>query len=517
MNRLRGIFFWLILPVVAAFALFPLTDTDIWWHLACAREWVTTWTPVREPVVNVHYYFQQVVAFVYGIGGAQALVFFKAFLWGIVFALFMKPFLNREGKASFLGACVGIVLLFLFRYQMEMRPVVFSLLFLGIYWNILPFIFQTKTALKKWAACLVLLVIQWFWCKTQGLFILGPILTAGVFLVELLKAGDTRRKMFPWGLFPLAMFCMPFLHREGLSLFLYPFGLLDRLLGLSQSATIFASEIAENRSPVTLLQSGENTLVSFGMVFLAVISIGHEILRVLFLRKQVLQDNSRSIVLHVTLLVTAVLSLMAERNLVLFLPVLLVVLLTTPKVASFANVIPASEPESASRILRSAFIILIAFIFGLWIRSLQVYDHTMVSYQRVPVAAAVWMKANPHDGRLFNDDRAGGYLAFVNPSDSTYIDGRFILKTADFFEQYLGFAENPETFVEYAVQNQIGRVILPTRYYARWKKLIADLDSRKQAWNRVYQDEYFVVFDRPFIHCHRSVPAKKWELKWQNP
>ena len=53
-----------ISAVVALFAVFPLTDTDIWWHLACAREWVTTWTPVREPVVNVHEFFQQTVAFV---------------------------------------------------------------------------------------------------------------------------------------------------------------------------------------------------------------------------------------------------------------------------------------------------------------------------------------------------------------------------------------------------------------------------------------------------------------------
>ncbi len=46
----------LLVPLVVAFAIFPLTDTDIWWHLACAREWVTTWTPVREQVVTVHEY-----------------------------------------------------------------------------------------------------------------------------------------------------------------------------------------------------------------------------------------------------------------------------------------------------------------------------------------------------------------------------------------------------------------------------------------------------------------------------
>ena len=42
------------------------------------------------------------------------------------------------------------------------------------------------------------------------------------------------------------LMAMPFLHADGLNLFLYPFGLLDRLLGMSPSATIFAKEIAEN-------------------------------------------------------------------------------------------------------------------------------------------------------------------------------------------------------------------------------------------------------------------------------
>ena len=104
MNLLR----FLIVPLaVSLFAIFPLTDTDIWWHLACAREWVTTWTPVRTPVVNVHEYFQQVVGFVYALGGAPLLVAFKALLWGGVFALFLFP-LRRSPCPVLFVFCVLI-------------------------------------------------------------------------------------------------------------------------------------------------------------------------------------------------------------------------------------------------------------------------------------------------------------------------------------------------------------------------------------------------------------------------
>ena len=90
-------------------------------------------------------------------------------------------------------------------------------------------------------------------------------------------------------------------------------------------------------------------------------------------------------------------------------------------------------------------ILVIAFLLGFWTKSLASYDRSMIAFQRVPVAATAWMVGHPHPGRLFNDDRAGGYLAFMNPSDSTYIDGRFILKTADFFERYLEL-ENSDGF-----------------------------------------------------------------------
>ena len=479
---------------VILFAIFPLTDTDIWWHLACAREWVTTWTPVRTPVVNVHEYFQLAVGFVYGLGGAPLLVAFKAILWGVVFALFLLPENPKchceVRRTAAISSCmwrslVAVVLLFVFRYHFEMRPVLFSLLFLGIYWNVLPRLFANSrlTPVNTLFAVLIL-AIQWTWCKTQGLYILGPlfavlVLTAGIWNSR--KSGDKfSRKAFALrGAFVVALFAMPFLHREGLALFLYPFGLLDRLLGLSPSAAIFASEIAENRSPFTLLMEGENTLECVLMILLCLAGMGLAIWR--------LYKNRRPGVLNVSLLATAILVLIAERNFVLFLPVLL---------ATLPN-FPFHTPHFTScRLLSTVYFLLPTFfIFGLWVRSLSAYDISMVAYQRVPVDATAWMQNHPHKGKLFNDDRAGGYLALMNPTDSIYIDGRFILKTADFFERYLNYAKDPALFMHDADSLGIDRALFPLQYYARWDTLLRALqqDSR---WHLAYRDEYFAVFDK---------------------
>ena len=222
-----------LLPIaVILFSIFPLTDTDIWWHLACAREWVTTWTPVRMPVVNVHEYFQLVVGFVYSLGGAPLLVAFKAILWGTVFALF--------GCRAW-QSLVAVVLLFIFRYHFEIRPVLFSLLFLGIYWNILPRIFEDcrcdsrkcavtasfeceachceprrGTAISRCCFVALILAIQWLWCKFQGLYILGPLFALLVLFAKIWNSRKGGEKLSPkavaWRVaFVLALFAMPFL------------------------------------------------------------------------------------------------------------------------------------------------------------------------------------------------------------------------------------------------------------------------------------------------------------------
>ena len=185
--------------------------------------------------------------------------------------------------------------------------------------------------------------------------------------------------------------------------------------------------------------------------------------------------------IHICLFATAVLALIAERNFVLFMPVFLYGLVTF-------------VPNRQLLVVPTC---LLFFLLGLWVRSLLMYDSSMIAFQRVPVEAAAWMASHPHEGRLFNDDRAGGYLAFVNPDDPIYIDGRFILKTADFFERYLLYADDPALFLRDADSLQVGRAIFPLRYYARWGQLVSALEQQKD-WEVVYRDSLYIVLNHNF-------------------
>ncbi len=457
--------FWIPLAV-ALFALFPLTDTDIWWHLACAREWYFTWTPVRLPAVNVHEYFQQVVYAVYNIGGAPLLVAFKALLWGTVFALFLWPF-RKALRLNAFAVAAAVAILFVFRFSFELRPVLFSLLFLGVYWNVLP-------RLRHVPVAVVVLLLQWLWCRCQGLYVLGPFFAAAVLVPQIARA-EIRGRVLRIA-FLLALFAMPFLHDDGLRLFLYPFGLLDRLLGLSPSAAAFASSIAENRSPFTILAAGENVLGCAFSIAICAVAAAWALRNIL---------KRREWVLSVSLLTTTVLALVAERNFVLFLPVFFAAFLQSLSRVEICS-------QKFNLFIRCASVAVIACTLGFWAKSLAAYD-SFVAYQRVPVGAAKWMSEHPHAGRLFNDDRAGGYLAFVNPSDSVYVDGRFILKTSEFFERYLRLAAEPSQFLSEADSLGIDRAVFPLRYYARWARLLGTLSASPE-WEIGYVDEYYIVF-----------------------
>lgn len=474
----------ILIPVAAAlFAIFPLTDTDIWWHIACGRDWVTTWTPVRFPVVNVHEFFQVFVWNLYEIGGTTLLVAVKAVLWAIVFMLFTWNGCSRKSVfgANQWGVLLAVLLLFIFRYQLEFRPIVFSLIFLGVYWNVLPLIFdRAKTLKMKILLAVLILVLQWAWCRFQGLYILGPILAAVFFFDAARKKVIFRKGLVCFIFWMVLLFALPLFHKDGFNLWIYPFGLLDRLLGLTPSAASFASHVAENRSPFTLALVGENLASSLMMLLVSLSSL------VLGLRQCMLKKWN---VYGIVLCIVSVMALVAERNFILLLPLVVCEL----RKANFLD-LKISPRKTAVLMALSA-----SFILGLWGRSLRPYDCRMVAEQRVPVAAAAWMKTHPHEGRLFNDDRAGGYISFVLPQDSIFIDGRFILKTSDFFERYLRYSEQPNLFMHDARVYGIDRALFPIRYYSRWDALLKALEASPE-WQMAYVDSLYVIFDRILLH-----------------
>src|SRR5574344_2702386 len=340
----------------ALFALFPLTDTDIWWHLAIAREWLAhgtlaadplTWTPSRVPWVDIHEYFERIVYFVFNAGGAKLLIVFKAALWGGVFYLFARTGNKRNAgtlsrSGTLCAAALSVAVLSAFCYTFEIRPVLFTLVFLGAYRNVLPELTAQGTSLrKKLLFCIILSAIQWLWCRTQGLFILGPIFAAFHFAFHF--RGMSRKTKAEAALFLVFLFALPLAHFQGKEILLYPFPLLNRLLGATADASVFASGIAENRSPFTLLLAKENPGTNGFLVFLSAVAIIAALKRVFNAR-----SNADRRARAAWLGTCAVLALIAERNAALFLPPFIAILLNWQSARCREKTVshPPASPES---------------------------------------------------------------------------------------------------------------------------------------------------------------------------
>lgn len=487
---MKPIFFKILFALgISLFAFFPLTDTDIWWHLAAARDFLENgmaesdpfcWTPSRSPWINVHLFFQLAVYFVMKQFGATGLVLFKSLAWGIVAFLWVLPVKRR---IRFFEFSVSLCLAFLFRYFFECRPIFFTMFFLGIFWNLLPEL-EKKFSARWLASVLLLLAVEWIWVRSQGLFPLGfalSFLTVALFWKRVSVIGKWRNAAFL-----VSLLSIPLWHLQGRFLWIYPFGLLDRLLGGSSAARLFSAEIAENRSPLSLVWNGENVFPM--LVFLAIL--------VVFFAHFFARGNFKSF-RNVWTFAVAILALSAERNLPLFLfPFVWLLWESSPFEKFLSRFCPDGKIPGA---------LLLAFSFGFFARSVPAYiqngDFMAVAGERVPAGAVSFMKENPLPPgvRLFNDDRSGGYLEWNLRGVKTFADGRFILKDSAFFASYLGFARAPETFFPAADSLAIGRVLLPVRYFTMWNGLAREIAAHRD-WNVVYADGIYVVLDRKRVN-----------------
>ena len=495
---------------VAFFAFFPLTDTDSWWHLASARDFLKNglaktdpfcWTPSKTPWINVHLFFQLVAFGIFSKWGALGLVVSKSFLWGFVAFLWVLPIKRR---VNFLEFSLMLSFAFLFRYAFECRPVLMSLLFLGIFWNLLPLL-KGKFSATWLLASGTLLCVEWVWTRSQGLFPLGfaiSFLAVAFFWRRISFAGKIRCAGF------LALLVsVPLLHHQGVLLWKYPFGLLDRLVGGSASSQIFAQEIAENRAPTTLLIQGENVTAMLALIVAVVIAAA------VLLRHRRITTRFRS----AYLVVAAFLAVSAERNAVLFFFPFAAVVFSRPVFSLFLRRLSLRYFAISKRKFLSAAqmvsVLIFAFVLGMAFRNISAFfadgRFVPVSAERVPEQALIYLKTNPllNDVRLFNDDRSGGYLEWNFPEEKTFADGRFILKDSLFMATYLGYAKEPETFLRSADSLQIGRALLPISSIALWKNLALALDSHP-AWRIAYADSFYVVFDKNSLDSTAKSPRK---------
>ncbi|MFM8218295.1 MAG: hypothetical protein ACKOJF_05170, partial [Planctomycetaceae bacterium] len=157
--------------------IFPLYDTDFWWHLRTG-EWIWsegripqvdlyTFTNSESPWIDLHWGFQLLMAGLYGAGGANAVILFKAVVLTLAIGLALAgPW--RSDRGAVIVCCFVPAVICISGRGFE-RPEMLSLLGLAT-WLYVVYRCDRQPALV-W----LLPVVQVLWINCHSLFVLGLV------------------------------------------------------------------------------------------------------------------------------------------------------------------------------------------------------------------------------------------------------------------------------------------------------------------------------------------------------
>jgi tetratricopeptide (TPR) repeat protein len=487
-------------------SLGPISDGDIYWHLAAGREILHqrallrfdpfTLSAAGRPWVDVHWLFQIGAYALYALSGFTGLAIAKAALVAGG-AMLLVRVAENSGGALARGVCAVAVLggLILDRHLVPLRPLIVTLVLLAVFLLALERL-RTQPTRARWA-WVVLPLAQIVWCNCQGLAPLGPLLVAMYLAGSWLSTRGFRRWPFAsedassvrplalvLGVCLLASFVTPY----GLDAVVLPLRLLGRI---SQGhASVFSTEVAENIPPFVLERTAPELVWHFKWV-LALLAATIALARPHF---------------HLAHLLAIAaflgLALMANRNLPLFYWVAAPILAITlaPGLRLLASRIGPWLGDLPTRLRRYGGTAVLATLLGgeLLLAGLVLSREPAPGSPtpfHFPVESAHRLAGTRAAGPVFATDQHGGYLKFAVSSLRPYIDTRLVLHTEKEYADYLALFDDPARFDALNAREHFGAVVLTTAYPDRYLGLIWHLADSAD-WRLAYTDGYEVLFLR---------------------
>jgi hypothetical protein len=476
----------------ALIALGPISDGDVYWHLAAGAEMWRRGTILRaDPFtisaagrawVDVHWLFQLAVALVHRAFGFAGLAAAKALLVAAGAVTATRAAERAGGDvARDLCAAALLPLLFLARHLIPIRPILITLLSLAAFLLVLESVRRGGSRRLLVALPLVQLV----WVNCQGLAPLGPALVACYALGIALGPGPERRLLRPLALALAGCLLASFATPYGIAAVRLPGELFARIT--PGHGNVFSTEIAENVPPFILDRTSPE-------------ATGHLRLVLLVLGASLALIRPRLHPAHALALVGfGALALMANRNVLLFYWLLapLAAIGLAPAAAARLSAMrtwPAVRP--AARLLGATLALALTTELGLaavaLAREAPIGSPTPFHF---PTESARLLAASGAAGPVFAPDQHGGFLSFSVPALHPYIDTRLILHTAREYQDYLALFDDPTRFDDLDARERFRYVVLTTSYPDRYLPLVAHL-AASPGWKLLYTDGSEVLFGR---------------------
>lgn len=236
--------------IVAAFlgltfllGIFPLKDTDFWWHLRTGDlirqngevpriDPYLYGGPPEKPWIDLHWGFEVLLSWGFAYGGVVFLTLAKCVITTVAVALLLTA--RRREWPFWTMALAWLPALLVLAGRMYVRPETLTLLCMA---GFLAVLFRWKERPKL---AFLLPVVQVAWVNVQGLFVFGPVLLAVALLDAMLEPGAFAKSRKPWWRTVLIATAL-----TGFACLLNPYGLRGALFPIQLLGTM-GNPIFEN-------------------------------------------------------------------------------------------------------------------------------------------------------------------------------------------------------------------------------------------------------------------------------
>jgi hypothetical protein len=478
--------------LAAFFVYFPITDSDIFWHLAAGRELIAqkhfiytdpfAYTLASPRWIDLHWLFQLLMYGLYSAGGERILILFKlCVVSGVAVLLCLTH--RFSSRYVLFTAIISSFLFYKVRYLIDIRPILITILCMAVY----LFLFESARQKKQRAILWLCVPLQIIWTNSQGLYMIG-LFIIGAYWIEsvalLLRHKNNNAAMET----ALLLFCTAscLINPYGFAGVRLPFELFSRITPTANN--IYSLNISENVPLFSL--TGFETGYRTPVIITAVIAC----LLFIFNRKKI---RIAQVILFIGFLLLA---LSAVRN------VLLYVIIVIPIICYHAASLDICNRFTTLPLTYRRFFSLAGYIVVLTVLIVPFFRHAAIvaafpphralSPFRFPQKITELIKRNPIPGNMFNDMRYGGYLLWhLYPEKKVFIDTRLVIRPPEFFAEYLAISDHPELFAAVAKKFNVTHAILPSALFTRHLKLIQWL-YKSDDWRLAFTDGASVLFVR---------------------
>jgi hypothetical protein len=452
--------------VFAAFALclllgFPLSDTDIWWHLAAGREMVSTGTWLWEdpfcssslgsPWIDLHWGFQLLLLAVHALSGNIGLWVLRILLVVATVAIALR------GRLAWETASLACLIVFVSRTFLDLRPLLPTMICLGLLWSLL------EAPRTRWNLSWILL-LQVVMVNLQGLFLLGPLVALAHAAGRFLEEGRKPALRDAW--IPVALLAASLVNPWGTGAFELATRVAERIVPVAENP--YSWQISENLPLLDWLR--ESPLRLLGLSWWA--------LGIAWLWRSGPGAAGRALLLGGM----AILALMAVRNLPLL------------ALASFLCVRPRPAATRWIGFAATAAMLALSTTTALSDRRWDLPGGVVSPLQSPPERMRQILSQRPTP--VFHELRVGGWLTWSVPRDRLcWADTRLVLHDGAFLESLLETLDHPERFEAWSLRHGFSHALLPVSIWPRNRPLVAHL-LRSEQWRVEDTDGSWILFSR---------------------